>query len=178
VDDPQGDEYAASNISRNDALKFCEKLTNQEQRSGRLPSTWKYTLPTEAQWEYACRAGTTTRFCFGDDDSDLSHYAWYADNAGEAGQRYPHPVGVLNPNRWGLYDMHGNVWEWTRDWYTTKLPGGLDPEVTVEAKWAVMRGGSWTNGSQLCRSAFRNSHPTTIGAAGIGFRVAAVPAGR
>jgi formylglycine-generating enzyme required for sulfatase activity len=177
-DVPEGFEYAASNISRDDALKFCEKLTNQERRLGRLPSTWRYTLPTEAQWEYACRATTTTRFNFGDDDSKLSESAWFADNAGEAGQRYAHPVGVLKPNRWGLYDMHGNVWEWTRDWYTDQVPGGLDPEVSVKAKWAVMRGGSWTNGSGLCRSAFRNMHPTTAGGGVVGFRVAAVASGK
>ena len=123
----EGDDYPATFVSWDDAMKFCEKLTEQERSAGRLPSDWQYTLPTEAQWEYACRAGTKSRFSFGDDESDLGEYAWYGKNAGDIGEKYAHRVAQKKANPWGLYDMHGNVWEWCRDVYAYELPGRRRP---------------------------------------------------
>ena len=105
----EGDDYPATYVSWNDAVEFCRKLSEKE--------GLEYRLPTEAEWEYACRAGTTTAYSFGDDASELGEYAWYRENAWDAGQKYAHTVGQKKPNPWGLYDMHGNVWEWCEDRY-------------------------------------------------------------
>jgi formylglycine-generating enzyme required for sulfatase activity len=110
---PQEENYPVVGISWHDAQQFCRWLTEREQSAGRLPAGYVYTLPTEAQWEYACRAGRT------DDPSNGPDYAWYKDNSGGK----THAVALKRPNLWGLYDMHGNVWEWVYDWYGA-YPGG------------------------------------------------------
>ena len=181
-----GANFPASYIDHTEAEAYCAKLTEIERKAGRLPTGWKYALPTEAQWEYACRAGTKTAYSFGDDVSQMGDYAWFRENAYAIGEMYAHTVGTKKPNPWGLSDMHGNVWEWCRDAYEAKLPGGLDPLV-VSADGAarrVDRGGSWSNTSGSCRSAnrpmdlptFRNLYlgfrPATILQAEIGDRVA------
>ena len=102
--------HPAVYISWYDVRAFIDRLNGAE---GDL----LYRLPTEAEWEYACRAGTTTRWSFGDDESQLTDYAWYDVNTKDAGENYPHAVGTKLPNSWGLYDMHGNVAEWVQDWY-------------------------------------------------------------
>lgn len=174
----EGDTYAATFISWDDALKFCEKLTAVERRAGRLPADWKFTLPTEAQWEYACRAGTTTRFSFGDDEARLGEYAWYRENTSRVGEKYAHVVGRRKPNPWGLYDMHANVYEWCRDWYADKLAGGSDPAGASEGSLRVDRGGGWEDAAKDSRSANRDRSPPDERNNDLGFRVAAVSAGK
>ena len=144
-------------VSWSDATNYCERLTQRERAAGRLPASLAYRLPTEAEWEYACRAGTTTRFHYGDDPdyTNLTHYAWYRQNAGFT----THPVGQKRPNPWGLYDMLGNVWEWCQDWYGA-YPGetAVDPSGPVQPgmnKQRAMRGGDYFNPPQHCRSALR-----------------------
>jgi formylglycine-generating enzyme required for sulfatase activity len=174
----EGHDYPATYVSWHDAMKFCEKLTKQERSAGRLPSDWRYTLPTDAQWEYACRAGETSRFSFGDDDSDLGDYAWFLKNALDAGDKYAHAVGQKKPNPWGLSDMHGNVWVWCRDWYGKQLAGGTDPQGPSEGSERVFRGGSWRNAARWHRSAVRCWFTPGTRVDDLGFRVAAVPSGR
>jgi sulfatase modifying factor 1 len=151
----EGDDYPATYVSWEDTTRFCEKLTAQERSAGRLASGWRYTLPTEAQWEYACRSGTKSSFSFGDDESDLGDYAWFTKNADDAVEKYAHLVGQKKTNPWGLFDMHGNVWEWCRDWYAKELAGGADPQGPSEGWRRVLRGGSWSGTPGNCRSAFR-----------------------
>jgi formylglycine-generating enzyme required for sulfatase activity len=136
-------------VCKPDADAFCLAVSQIEKQAGRLPEGWEYRLPTEAQWEYACRAGTSTVFSWGDDPGALGDHAWWALNSAAK----THAVGQKKPNPWGLYDMHGNVIEWCRDAWSDTLPGGTDPEVTPhdvqprpgwsrEPMW-VCRGGSW-----------------------------------
>jgi WD40 repeat protein/formylglycine-generating enzyme required for sulfatase activity len=105
----EGSNNAATYVSWNDAVAFCKKLSEREGKT--------YCLPTEAEWEHACRAGTETRWSFGDDEKALGDYAWYKENAGDIGEKYAHRVGRKKPNRFGLHDMHGNIWEWCHDFY-------------------------------------------------------------
>ena len=193
----EGSDFAASYISYDDALAFCKKLTAQEQDAGRLPKNWKYSLPTEAQWEYACRAGTKTKFSFGDDESQLSQYAWFTDNVDKVKEPYAHQVGLKKPNAWGLCDMHGNVWEWCTDRYASKRSGGKDPVGPSTPRSAggppvpvgpippppdgssgrnrVVRGGSWIDPPAGCSSANRFYSNPRLGNSVQGFRIAAVP---
>jgi len=159
------------NVSWHDATNYCSKLAQQEQAAGRIPTDSLYRLPTESEWEYACRGWTSTRFSYGDDltYSNLTNYGWYQDNGGNT----THLVGQKLPNPWGLYDLYGNVWEWCLDWYGA-YPGGsaLDPKGPAIGSLRVLRGGSWYSGPRFCRSAFRN---VDSGAGGrfsmFGFRV-------
>ena len=150
---PQGfDDYPVAFVDSYDAIEFCRKLSKT---TGMAVS-----LPTEAQWEYACRAGTTTTFSFGDDLSKLIDYGWYGGK--DAGQKedYAHRVGQLKPNPWGLYDMHGNVWEFCRDWYDkdyySRSPS-VDPVNTKEIENWCLRSGSFHSVPIVSRSAQRNS---------------------
>ena len=149
------------------ATRFCEQLSEKETEAGRLAAGWEYRLPTEAQWECACRAGTTTRFSFGDDETLAEDYVWHLRNSGGRSQG----IGVKKPNAWGIYDMHGNVAEWCRDTYEHDLPGGTDPEIRKRGSSKVYRGGSTDGNLKDCRSASRNSHSDAQSSASIGFRV-------
>jgi len=170
------DDSPATYIRWSDAADFCGKLTQQERQLRLIPATWAYTLPTEAQWEYACRAGTTTRFSFGDDESKLGDYAWFLENA----EQTVHQVGLKKANPWGLHDMHGNVCEWTRDWYSPKLAGGTNPEITVRRLYdaRTVRGGDYGCEPQSCRSAERLRFKPEVQGHRVGFRITLVQLGK
>jgi formylglycine-generating enzyme required for sulfatase activity len=174
----EGDNFPATCVSWEEATKFCEKFTEQERNAGRLPAAWQYSLPTEAQWEYACRAGTRSSYSFGGNESDLRDYGWFNKNAYDGGEKYAHEVGHKKPNLWGLYDMHGNVWEWCRDAYSKKLPGGTDPQGPSEGSLRVIRGGSWVMIPELCRAAYRFRLSPDYRYDSLGFRIAAVRSGK
>ncbi|MCW5550178.1 MAG: SUMF1/EgtB/PvdO family nonheme iron enzyme [Opitutaceae bacterium] len=160
----KGSNLPAENVSWADAMEFCRKLTERERAAGRLPAGYVYTLPTEAQWEYACRAGTT-----GDYAGNLDAMGWYSGNAGGSTK----PVGTKAANAWGLHDMHGNVWEWCLDWYGN-YPGGsvTDPTGPASGSFRVARGGGWGSTADLCRSADRNGSPPGNRNGFLGFRPA------
>ena len=165
-----GKDCPATYVSWDDATEFCQKLTAIERNAGKLSADEEYRLPTEAEWEYACRAGTETAFSFGDDESKLGEYAWFDGNT--AGEQYAHTVGTKKPNPWGLHDMHGNVLEWCSNWYDGTLPGGADPVGPEEGSLRVSRGGSWVHDPGECRSADRYSLVPSKRDYGLGFRVA------
>jgi len=147
-------------VSWNDATKFCKKLSKK--------TRYVVRLPTEAEWEYTCRAGTTTRFSFGDDESALGDYAWYECNSGSA----THPVGQKKPNAWGLFDMHGNLWEWCADWYGDYPKGAAtDPQGPASGADRVLRGGGWSHFPNYCRAAFRSFSSPGARLISGGFRV-------
>ncbi len=163
----QTDDYPVVNVSWDDAKAFCDWLTRKEGK--------KYRLPTEAEWEYACRAGTQTRWSFGDNESDLGDNAWFSVNSNDQ----THAVGQKRPNAWGLSDMHGNAWQWCEDWfddgYYAHSPTD-DPTGPTTGSFRVRRGGSWFNLARSCRSAFRGHDVSGDGTDGLGFRVSRVPA--
>jgi formylglycine-generating enzyme required for sulfatase activity len=161
-------------VSWNDASNYCARFTQQEAAAGMLAPGWQYRLPTEAEWEYACRAGTTTRFSYGDDPgyADLDSYAWYKDDS----EIETHSVGKKMPNPLGLCDMHGDVAEWCQDWYASYPSGTVaDPQGPATGQHRVCRGGSWNHTGGWCRSAqrFHNSPTTTSDL--IGFRMVVAP---
>ena len=153
-------------VSWHDAVEFCRRLGETEGR--------QYRLPTEAEWEYACRAGTTTRWHFGDDVSELDQYAWYRDNSDER----THPVGQKKPNAWGLHDMGGNVWEWCADWFDEEYYANSptdDPAGPPSGSGPVRRGGCWIYAARGCRSAYRSGgRPPDTTVRYLGFRVVQV----
>jgi len=152
-------------VSWGDATGFCKRLSAKEGKT--------YRLPTEAEWEYACRAGTTTRYSFGDDAARLGEYAWYYDNS----RQQSHPVGEKKPDVWGLHGMHGSVWEWCADWYDRDYYAGSpmdDPPGPETGKFRVFRGGYWWHHAKYCRAAYRYGGEPHFQSNILGFRVAAV----
>ena len=165
-----------------DAVRFCNRSSELE---GLTPcydlETWEchfdangYRLPTEAEWEYACRAGSSGKYCFGDNEADLAKYAWFKPLS----QGKPRPVGQKQPNRWGLFEMHGNVWQWCHDWYGEgyyRDSPGQDPRGPAMGTTRVLRGGAWDCTPEKLRSAYRHKEfpvysDACFGADSYGFR--------
>ena len=170
----EGDRYPAMYVSWEMATEFCRKLTKKERLAGQLTQGESYRLPTEAEWEYACRAGSEKRYYFGDEEDLLGAYAWYDANAKDLGQEYAHEVGRKRPNAWGLFDMHGNVWDWCSDWYGKEYYGEsplADPQGPRKGTRRVRRGGGWYRSASFCRSANRDFNRASSQRYGIGFRV-------
>jgi formylglycine-generating enzyme required for sulfatase activity len=171
------------NVSWAEAKLFCEILTNQERTSGRLPSGYVYRLPTEAEWEYLARSGTASPFAFGQvaDASSGNFRGVYPEGHGESWTAPDHygslPVGSYQPNRLGLYDVHGNVAEWTLDRYNGRLPGGsrVDPRPREDGRHVAVRGGSWEDFSVRVRCAARDEMRPDTKSDAIGFRVVLAP---
>ena len=167
----QDDDRPVERVSWNDAVAFCRKLSAlpAERAAGR-----EYRLPTEAEWEYACRAGSKTAYSFGDDEWSLGEHGWFDGNSD--GQT--HPVARKKPNAWGLHDMHGNVWEWCSDWYG-EYPAGAttDPAGPAGGSSRVFRGGCWLSTAGGCRSACRVRCVPGSRASDLGFRLALSPSG-
>jgi formylglycine-generating enzyme required for sulfatase activity len=158
-------------VSWDDAVEFCKKLSElpEEKKAGRV-----YRLPTEAQWEYACRAGSKSAYSFGESSKSLGDYAWFDKNSNGR----THPVGEKKANAWGLYDMHGNVWEWCSDWYGEYPNGALsDPTGPKGGSIRVRRGGSWSLEAAFCRSGLRNRIVPSFRDYLNGFRLALSPSG-
>ena len=169
-------------------IDFCKKLNDIEKKAGTLPSGWEYVCPTEAEWEYACRANSRSAYCFGDSISDLGDYANFADKALRTAKPNYYwadrvaddgiaeglaPVGSYLPNTWGLRDMHGNVAELVADHLLPELPGGTDPLAKVEKNGVrQIRGGAWCSRASYCESSFRNAAPTKDKHNFVGFRIA------
>jgi formylglycine-generating enzyme required for sulfatase activity len=153
-------------VSWDDAVEFCKKLSElpDEKKAGRV-----YRLPTEAEWEYACRAGSKTAYSFDDEEGLLPEYGWFKRNSSNR----THTVGLLEPNAWGLYDLHGNVWEWCSDRHGEYLKGAVsDPTGPCEGSNRVYRGGGWYFGAAFCRSAIRFRNDPSIRNVDLGFRLA------
>lgn len=169
----RGERLPVEQVSWNDTQNWLQHLNTLEDATHRLPPNFQYRLPTEAEWEFACRAGSSTRFNFGDTDTALSDHAWYSANA--SGQT--HPVGQKKPNASGFHDMHGNVWEWCHDRYGA-LPGGTqtDPTGPPAGLNRVFRGGSWGVAASRCRSAYRVWNKPIYRDYTLGFRLALAPA--
>jgi formylglycine-generating enzyme required for sulfatase activity len=161
---PNNPDRPVEQVSWDDIQKFLTCLNTQQ--AGNIPEGWAYVLPTEAQWEYACRAGTTTLYSWG--DSITASNANYSDS----GYSQTRDVGLYDANPWGFFDMHGNVWEWTADWYAAYSSGAQnDPEGPTTGSLRVIRGGSWDYSGTYLRSASRNTSPPSRRSGSIGFRV-------
>ena len=150
-------------VSWDDAQEFCKKASEKTGLTVRLP--------TDAEWEFACRAGTKTAYYTGDGEADLDRAGWYFKNSNNT----THPVGQKVANAWGVCDMHGNVWEWVQDFYEPyKAEAAADPQGPAQGEYRVLRGGSWFNLPWYCRSALRNWNIPDYRLDLIGFRVVAV----
>ena len=180
-----GDDIPAYWITFDMAEAFCARLTERARSARAIDQRWEFRLPTEAQWEYACRAGTTTATAFGNAlhraDANFGGDPLAGGRGGPA-PRKATPVGSYRPNAWGLCDMHGNVFEWCRDWYHSRLPGGTDPDLSAtqgipnrDGSYSrVRRGGAWNDDGWACRSALRLRYEPHRSSDHIGCRVALV----
>jgi formylglycine-generating enzyme required for sulfatase activity len=163
----KGNNHPVEKVTWNDATAFCNLLTTQHRQQGVLPQGWEWRLPTEAQWEYACRAGTTTPR-----PGELDTIAWHRANRGEA----HHPSGELQPNNWGLFDMLGNVWEWCSDFYDAYPTNTvINPTGPSSGHYRTLRGASWYDAPDRARSAYRFWLPPDFMFATLGIRPVLVP---
>jgi formylglycine-generating enzyme required for sulfatase activity len=183
-----GDDFPVYWINFTEAEGFCRELTELVHFSADLPAEWEFRIPTEAQWEYACRAGATHATSFGDTlnrkQANFAGKPYAMPDGADAGPSLKRAtkVGSYPANAWRLHDMHGNEFEWCRDWYHTKLPGGVDPDLSSvqgirnrDGTFSrVRRGGAWGDDGQFCRSALRLRYEPHRDADHIGFRVVAV----
>ncbi|MEY4489397.1 MAG: hypothetical protein RIQ79_1905, partial [Verrucomicrobiota bacterium] len=162
-------EGPVEQVSWNDAMSFCQLLTTRERAAGRLPAGHVYTLPTEAQWEYACRAGSPGDYAA---PGDINALGWHSGNS----QGHPQPVATKTPNAWGFYDMHGNVQEWCSDWFGP-YPGGevTDPRGATSGVFRVYRGGSWSLAPAFAKSVRRQRNDPNMRVLNLGFRLALTP---
>ena len=168
----KGGNRPVESVSWTEVTAFCDKLTELERKAGRLPAGMSYQLPTEAQWEYACRAGTKTAFSFG---AELT--SEQANISGGSGETVD--VGKYPGNSWGFHDMHGNVFEWCADWYGAYPTGAVgDPVGPADGAYRVFRGGSWTSTANFARSAFRFRFEPAISNYALGFRLSLRPASK
>jgi formylglycine-generating enzyme required for sulfatase activity len=164
-----GLNHPVDNTSWDIAMLYCERLTQREASAGRLPEGYVYRLPTEAEWEYACRAGTSTRYSFGDDPDFLlfDDYAWHLDNTGGR----THPVGEKLPNPWGLHGLHGSVYEWCLGWHVTYPGGHVTDYISAPDSNHVLRGGAWSDRPRNGRAAERHWFGIDLNFGNVGFRV-------
>jgi formylglycine-generating enzyme required for sulfatase activity len=171
--DNQNADLPVEQVSWDASVEFCKKLSAlpEEKKAGRV-----YRLPTEAEWEYACRAGSKTAYSFGESSKSIGDYGWFNENSGINGdplKKQTHLVGQKKPNAWGLFDMHGNVFEWCSDWYGDYPNGAVsDPRGPEEGSGRVVRGGSWLLDAGYCMSAKRGSNASSSWYFNFGFRVA------
>ena len=159
----QTDDHPVTNVTWNDAVAMAKWLSEKE--------GVRYRLPTEAEWEYAARAGTSTRYSFGDDERQLDRYAWHGGDFQTGGH---HSVGTKQPNPWGLHDVHGNVWEWVQDWYDADYYArspAVDPQGPQWGTRRVVRGGSWHATATSWRTAFRRDYEPDYRGISIGLRL-------
>ena len=164
----EGNDYPAVYVSWDEAVEYCEKMSTKENKS--------YRLPTEAEWEYACRGGTNTAYSFGSSSGSLKDYAWFDANTLDIGEKFAHTVGTKKANAFGLHDMHGNVYEWCSDLYDASAYGSrsgttADPVSSSGSEYRVLRGGSWNDSSRDPRSAYRCRNQPDDRYYNLGFRV-------
>ena len=173
----KGDNYPVENITWVEAQRFCDKLN--ELTTFTRPEGYVFALPSEAQWEFAARAGTTSALNNGKNLSDIKYHCDYLNEIGwydyQHQNQSTHPVGQKKPNAWGLYDMHGNVSEWCNDWWGSYHGDAVDPNGPQKGSLRDARGGSWGNSAQICRSAYRSNFAPDKRSFFLGLRLALVP---
>ena len=179
----EGDAFPMYWVNFDEASDFCARLTERARRSGELPDGWVFALPTEAQWEYACRAGTVTATSFGNGltlaQANFNGELLDGSRASSPAVGRSSRVGSYPANAWGIHDMHGNVWNWCQDWYHAQLPGGVDPDLrdsvgrrNRDGTYSrVRRGGAWIESARFCKSASRLPYEQPRRSDHIGFRV-------
>ena len=165
IDDGEGffrESLPVNNVSWLDAVSFCKAMTNLGKRHDHLPKGYEYRLPSEVEWEYACRAGSATDYYFGDDPAELLRHAWFKENS----KKQIHPVGLKQPNPWGLYDLYGNIREWVGNSFVNTLLGDSEQD-----EFRISRGGGYMKSATECKSSSRSTNSLYHRFRNLGFRV-------